>query len=126
MKRLPTAESRLSCYLMVGTVFRLRGASNRQSFLFSAQIKTDSPFPVLSVFGDPGICRPIATCSAFQNSSYCFEKTYVKKPPVGGFPIQDGVLTTRLIDSSALGCKQYIMSVLLLYTFVKVDAKNND
>ena len=57
MKRLPTAESRLSCYLMVETVFRLRGASNRQSFLFSAQIKTDSPFPVLSVPGDPGEIR---------------------------------------------------------------------
>lgn len=54
------------------------------------------------------------------------KKIYVKKPPAGGFSIQDGVLTTRLIDSSALGCKQYIMSVLLLYTFVKVDAKNND
>lgn len=31
------------------------------SLSFSAQIKTDSPFPVLSVFGDPGVCCPTAT-----------------------------------------------------------------
>ena len=45
------------------------------SLSFSAQIKTDSPFPVLSVFGDPGICYSNATYLTIHTSHLADKKS---------------------------------------------------